>query len=65
MNGVNKAIILGNVGSKDVYDKVTNLSIATTDKWRDKQTNEAFRIAEHAQPGRPEMPSHTDAHRQA
>ena len=46
MASVNKAIIVGNLGA-DVElrytpngDAVCNLSIATTDKWKDKQTGE-------------------------
>lgn len=44
--GVNKAIIIGNVGSDpDIRtmpngNQVVNLSIATSDEWKDKQTGE-------------------------
>ena len=44
--GVNKAIIVGNVGSDpDIRtmpngNQVVNLSIATSDEWKDKNTGE-------------------------
>lgn len=46
MPGVNKVIILGNLGAdpdaRDMPDgdKVVNLSVATSETWRDKQTGE-------------------------
>lgn len=46
MSSVNKAIILGNLGadpetrSTQGGASVTNLSVATSEKWRDKQTGE-------------------------
>lgn len=47
MSGINKAIILGNVGnppetrSFDSGDTVTNFSVATSEKWKDKTTGES------------------------
>jgi single-strand DNA-binding protein len=47
MSGVNKAIIVGNLG-RDPEVKylqsgtaVANFSVATSEKWKDKQTGEA------------------------
>ena len=46
MASVNKVIIVGNLGRDPEMrafpsgDKVTNVTIATTDKWKDKQTGE-------------------------
>jgi single-strand DNA-binding protein len=46
MASVNKVILVGNLGndpetrSMPSGDAVTNISIATTDKWKDKQTGE-------------------------
>ena len=47
MAGVNKVIIVGNLGQDPEVrfmpngDAVANLSIATSDEWKDKQTGEA------------------------
>lgn len=47
MSGINKVIILGNVGnppetrSFDSGDTVTNFSVATSEKWKDKTTGES------------------------
>ena len=55
MASVNKAIIVGNLGRDPEMrtfpsgDKVTNVTIATTDKWKDKQSGE--------------MKEHTEWHR--
>lgn len=42
--GVNKATILGNIGSKDVHQnksgKIVRLSVATNEKWKDKETGD-------------------------
>jgi single-strand DNA-binding protein len=42
--GINKAIILGNVGQietkESAFGSVTRLSIATSDQWKDKATGE-------------------------
>lgn len=46
MSSVNKAIILGNVGKPPEVrtfqngDKVANFSVATSEKWKDKQSGE-------------------------
>ncbi|KKK92431.1 hypothetical protein LCGC14_2702980, partial [marine sediment metagenome] len=46
MRGVNKAIIVGNLGQDPDTrympsgSAVTNISIATSEKWKDKQTGE-------------------------
>jgi single-strand DNA-binding protein len=46
MSGVNKAIVLGNVGNEPEVkymssgDAVANFSIATSEKWKDKQTGQ-------------------------
>jgi len=46
MSGVNKAIIVGNLGADPEVkympsgDAVCNLSVATTESWKDKQTGE-------------------------
>ena len=46
MNGINKAIIVGRLGSDPETrhmpsgEAVTNLSIATSESWKDKQTGE-------------------------
>jgi len=46
MKGINKAILIGHLGQDpDVRytasgSAVTNISVATSEKWRDKQTNE-------------------------
>lgn len=46
MNGVNLAVVLGHLGGDPVVryttdgKAVTNFSVATTEKWRDKQSNE-------------------------
>jgi len=46
MASVNKVILVGNLGRDPEVrtfpsgDRVANVTIATTDKWRDKQTNE-------------------------
>lgn len=46
MAGVNRAIILGNLGQNPEIrtmqngDLVANISVATSDRWQDKQTNE-------------------------
>ncbi len=47
MGSLNKVLIIGNLGNDPDTkflpsgDAVTNLSIATTDRWKDKQTGEA------------------------
>lgn len=47
MSGINKVIILGNVGnppetrSFDSGDTVTNFSVATSEKWKDKTTGKS------------------------
>jgi len=47
MGSLNKVLIIGNLGADPETkflpsgDAVTNLSIATTDRWKDKQTGEA------------------------
>ncbi|WP_413520636.1 single-stranded DNA-binding protein [Psychrobacter glacincola] len=47
MNGVNKVILVGTLGADPEVRQfnngggVTNISIATTEKWKDKQTGEA------------------------
>lgn len=47
MSGINKVIILGNCGkdpetrSFDSGDTVTNFSVATSEKWKDKTTGES------------------------
>lgn len=47
MSGINKVIVLGNVGkdpesrSFDSGDTVTNFSVATSEKWKDKTTGES------------------------
>lgn len=52
MASVNKVIIVGNLGrdpemrSFPSGDQVANVTIATTDKWKDKQTGEAKENAE-------------------
>lgn len=38
--GVNKVIILGNVGNKEAFENVTKLSIATNESWKNKETGE-------------------------
>ncbi|KGQ36966.1 single-stranded DNA-binding protein [Gallibacterium genomosp. 1] len=46
MAGINKAIIIGNLGQAPEIrtmqngDLVANISVATSDRWQDKQTNE-------------------------
>ena len=46
MSGVNKVILIGNVGKDPETrympsgDAVTNLSLATSERWKDKQTGE-------------------------
>ena len=44
--GVNLAIILGNVGKKDQSEKVTRLSVATNEKWKDKNSGEMIQNTE-------------------
>lgn len=45
--GINKVILIGNLGADPEVrympsgSAVTNISLATTDSWKDKQTNEA------------------------
>jgi len=52
MRGVNKVIIVGNLGQDPETrylpsgDAVTNISIATSEKWKDKQTGEQKERAE-------------------
>lgn len=52
MASVNKVILVGNLGRDPEVrhlpsgDAVVNISIATTDKWKDKQTGEAKEITE-------------------
>jgi single-strand DNA-binding protein len=52
MSSVNKVIIIGNLGRDPESrtfpsgDMVTNVTIATTDKWKDKQTGEAKEATE-------------------
>ncbi|KGQ42087.1 single-stranded DNA-binding protein [Gallibacterium anatis] len=52
MAGVNRAIILGNLGQNPEIrtmqngDIVANISVATSDRWQDKQTNEWKEITE-------------------
>jgi single-strand DNA-binding protein len=52
MASINKVILVGNVGRDPEIkympsgDAVTNLSVATTDKYKDKQTGEAKEITE-------------------
>ena len=47
MASVNKIILVGNLGKDPEMrsfpsgDQVANVSLATTDKWKDKQTGEA------------------------
>ena len=47
MSGINKVIVLGNVGKEpetrsfDSGDTVTNFSVATSEKWKDKTTGES------------------------
>ena len=47
MSSVNKVILIGNLGKDPEIrsfpsgDQVANVSLATTDKWKDKQTGEA------------------------
>jgi len=38
--GVNKVIILGNVGGKETHGVVTKISVATNETWKDKDTGE-------------------------
>lgn len=46
MSGINKVIVLGNVGKEpevrtfDSGDTVTNFSVATSEKWKDKTSGE-------------------------
>ena len=44
MSGVNKVFIVGNIGNKEVkeagHSTVANLSIATSESWKDKETGE-------------------------
>jgi single-strand DNA-binding protein len=52
MASVNKVILVGNLGRDPEVrtfpngDKVANVTIATTDKWKDKQTNEVREATE-------------------
>lgn len=52
MASVNKAIVVGNIGRDPELrympsgDAVTNISVATSDKYKDKQTGEAKEIVE-------------------
>lgn len=52
MASVNKVILVGNLGRDPEVrhlssgDAVVNISIATTDKWKDKQTGEAKEMTE-------------------
>lgn len=52
MASVNRAIIIGNLGRDPEFrsmpsgDGIANLSIATTDKWKDKQTGELREASE-------------------
>jgi single-strand DNA-binding protein len=47
MSGINKVIVLGNVGKEpevrtfDSGDTVTNFSVATSEKWKDKTSGES------------------------
>lgn len=47
MSGINKVIVLGNVGKEpetrsfDSGDTVTNFSVATSERWKDKTTGES------------------------
>ena len=46
MAGVNKAIVVGNLGGKPEIrhtnkgETVANLNVATSEKWRDRKSNE-------------------------
>ncbi len=40
MNGINKVILIGNVGSIDIKESVTRISLATSDSYTSKQTGE-------------------------
>ena len=52
MASVNKVIIVGNLGKDPEMrsfpngDQIANVTIATTDKWKDKQTGEAKELTE-------------------
>ena len=52
MASVNKVIIVGNLGRDPEVrtfpsgDRVANVTIATTDRWKDKQTGEAKEATE-------------------
>lgn len=52
MGGINKAIIVGNLGDKPMLkhtgtgSAVTNISVATSHGWNDKQTNERIEKTE-------------------
>ena len=42
MSGVNKVIIVGNIGNKEIKEvgsgEVANISVATSEKWKDKDS---------------------------
>ena len=48
--GVNKVILVGNLGQKPemrytaTQSAVANISIATTESWKDKESGERFRL---------------------
>lgn len=52
MRGVNKVIIVGNLGNDPVVKQfdnggmITNISVATSEKWTDKQTGELREVTE-------------------
>jgi single-strand DNA-binding protein len=50
MSGINKVILIGNLGTKPELKyssanvAITNLSVATTESWTDKNTGKKYRI---------------------
>ena len=52
MNGINKCIIVGNLGDNPSINQtskgetVANISVATSEKWRDRNTNEQMEKTE-------------------
>lgn len=45
-NGINKVILIGNVGMVEVKERVTRVSLATSDSYKDKNSGETVQLTE-------------------
>lgn len=45
-NGINKVMLIGNVGSIDIKERVTRVSLATSDSYKDKNSGETIQQTE-------------------